>query len=124
MKSFQRKGKASRWWYSYLMLCLLAAAVAGLSRAVWSVYQKERDSGAHARAAEEKLAALEARQRALEKKISGLKTREGVEAEIRSQFQVAKPGERMVVVVEKKDAAAPPALPTQSLLSRFFGIFR
>jgi len=124
MRVLSRKKRASNWWYSRLALLVLAVVVVLLTRAAWNVYVKESESGAHSRAAEEKVVGLEARRSVLEKKIAALKTTEGIEAEIRSQFQVAKPGERMVVVVEPKDNATSPAVPAGSLLSRFFDIFR
>lgn len=124
MKVLPRKKRASRWWYSHLALLVLSVLVVVLARAAWKVYLKERDSGAYARAAEEKMVGLEGRRTVLEKKIAGLKTKEGIEAEIRSQFQVAKPGERMVMVVPKKSTAPTVANSTQSLVSRFFDIFR
>jgi len=124
MRVLSRKKRASNWWYSRLALLVLAVVVVLLTRAAWNVYVKESESGAHARAAEEKVVGLEARRTVLEKKISALKTTEGIEAEIRSQFQVAKPGERMVVVVEPKGNTPSPSVPTESLLSRFFDIFR
>ncbi len=124
MRVLPRKKRTSRWWYSRLTLLVLAVVVVLLSRAAWNVYLKERESGAHMRAAEEKVVGLETRRIALEKKIAALKTTEGMEAEIRAQFQVAKPGERMVVVIEPKDITASTVIPTQSLLSRFFDIFR
>ena len=105
------------------MLLVLSLLVAGMGKAAIDVFVKERGSEIERSAAEEKETLLLARRDALTKKIAGLKTREGIEAEIRAQFQVAKPGERMVVVLPDKETLVTTE-PASSLLSRFFGIFR
>ncbi len=123
MKAFQRKKPARSWWYSRAMLLVLFVLVGVMAKAAWSIYLKERDSHAHRFTAEQNLTELTARTSVLEKKIAGLKTPEGIEAEIRAQFQVIKPGERMVMLGSNPTAAVSTA-PAPSLISRFFDIFR
>lgn len=123
MKEYQRKKKIRRFLYSRLALCVLLALILLIGKATWSVHNKERESAKNLHRATEELAALEARQTSLTEKIERLKTPEGVEAEIREQFQVAKPGERMVVVVEDKTLPKEEEV-KHSLVSRFFDIFR
>lgn len=94
-----------------------------MGKATWSVYSKERDSKASLSLASEQLVALVARQDNLTEQIERLRTPEGVEAEIRGQFQVAKPGERMVVVVEEEKVSEVPK-EKQSFVSRFFNFFK
>lgn len=123
MKEYQRKKKIRRFLYSRLALCILLALILLIGRATWSVYKKEQGSGQNLHRATAELAALEAREKNLTEKIRRLKTPEGVEAEIREQFQVAKPGERMVVVVEDKNPPKEEEV-KHSLVSRFFDFFR
>ncbi len=52
--------------------------------------------------AEQEAAALEARKETLEKRVEYLSSERGIEAEMRRQFDVALPGEQVVVIVEDK----------------------
>lgn len=124
MREFQRKRKVRRFLYSRLTLFVLLIALALLIKASWGVFERERGNRANLEHAQEELAALEARAASLEEKILRLKSPEGVEAEIREQFQVAKPGEKMVVVVPDTNGAEVVPEPTQSLVSRLFDFFR
>ncbi len=124
MKEFQRKRKLRRLLYSPLVLLVLLALLFVTGKALWGVYEKERESRTRLHGVEEELALLRAREAALKRKIERLQTPEGVEAEIREQFQVAKPGERMVVIVAEKRAEAAAPKGERSLVSRFFDIFR
>lgn len=124
MKEFQRKRKIRRLLYSRLSLLILFILIALVAKGTWNVYTKERDSRKQLERVEEELAALEARDAALQNKIDRLKTSEGIEAEIREQFQVTKPGERMVVIVEEGGKSEEAAAPRQSLISKFFDLFR
>lgn len=58
--------------------------------------------------AEETVASLEARQAALAAQVNYLSNERGIEAEMRRQFDVALPGEQVVVIVE-------PVLPVDTL---------
>ena len=124
MKEFQRKRKIRKFLYSPSSFVILLVLVALMAKATWNVYVKEKDSQKNLDHAKEELAALESRKTMLSDKISRLKTPQGLEAEIRSQFQVVKPGEKMVVVVEGKNAKDEVAQPAPSLISRFFDLFK
>ena len=124
MKEFHRKRKTGRFPYSPAVILLLLALVVFMAKAVWSVYGKERESRKNLNRASEELSALKAREALLTERIEYLKTEGGIETEIREQFQVAKPGERMVVIVAEKKTADETAEPKQSLISRFFDMFR
>ncbi|MCA9358106.1 septum formation initiator family protein [Candidatus Kaiserbacteria bacterium] len=60
--------------------------------------------------AELQAAALEARKTELEKQVKYLSSERGIEAEMRRQFDVALPGEQVVVIVEEQDSG-PEVLP-------------
>ena len=124
MREFKRKRKIRQYLYSRLALCILLVLTLLMAKAAWSVYSKERDSRVSMSRAQMELAALEARHEQLSRSIERLKTEQGVEAEIREQFQVAKPGERMVVLVDDgKDVPEEPVA-KQSIVSKFFDLFR
>lgn len=124
MREYQRKKKKiHRFLYSRLAFGILIVLTLFIGKATWNVYTKEQESEKNLKRATEELASLEARQAQLSQKIDRLKTTEGMEAEIREQFQVAKPGEKMVVIAEgKRDT--PKEEPEQSLVSKFFNLFR
>ncbi len=122
MKEFQRKKKIRRFLYSPLSFVILLIFLVIIGKATWSVYAKEHESQKNLDRATAVLHDLETRQKQLGDKIEQLKTSEGVETEIREQFQMAKPGEKMVVMVESAKPA--PKVPEQSLVSRFFNWFK
>ncbi|MDO8564810.1 MAG: septum formation initiator family protein [bacterium] len=124
MKEFQRKRTIRRVLYSRVSLlgALILVVLAG--RATWGMYEKERESRRQFDRAQEELAALEAREKELTGRITRLDTPEGVEAEIREQFPVTKPGERMVVIVEEKEEVLQEVVFRRSLVAKFFDLFR
>ncbi len=124
MKDFQRKRKIRKTLYSRGVLFGLLLVLIVVSKATFSLYAKERESQRNLSLAEANLSTLSLREERLKSDIARLKTSEGIDAEIRSQFQVAKPGERMVVLVDdrKKEAEAP--LEQKSLVTKFFDLFR
>ena len=124
MREFQRKRHRRSFLYSRVVLLVLFIVLALLLKAVWGAYGREQEGTANLERAQDELAALHARAAALEEKLSRLKTPEGIEAEIREQFQVAKPGEKMVVVVPDKNPAESVSEPRQSFVSRLFDFFR
>lgn len=123
MREYKRKAKIRRFIYSPIALFVLILLIAFMGKATWSVYTKEKESRKNLINATAELAALEARKDNITKQIERLKTPEGVEAEIRGQFQVAKPGERMVVIAEEKRVAKEEP-EKQSYISKFFDFFR
>lgn len=124
MREFQRKRKIRRFLYSRFTRLLLLVVLALLVQALWGAYGRERENKTNLLRAREELAALQARAESLEEKLIRLKSPEGVEAEIREQFQVAKPGEKMVVVVPGTSGGEVVSEPRQSFVSRLFDFFR
>ncbi len=125
MNEFQRKRNRGRFLYSRITLLVLLIVLAFLFKALWGAYGRERENTAKLERVQETFAALAARAAALEEKLARLKTPEGIEAEIREQFQVAKPGEKMVVVIpDKSRGEEDVSEPNQSFVSKLFNIFR
>lgn len=60
--------------------------------------------------AEIALANLKNKQAGLEKEIARLETDRGVEEELRRRFQVVRPGEQVLVIVDKDNNKAPVAV--------------
>lgn len=99
MKEFQEKNKQKK--RSKLVLLFMFVLVVFLARGSMSTYFKERDSRLEVdRVAREK-SDLEKRYLVMSEQSEALKSDIGVEAEIRSKFDVVKEGEGVIVIVEK-----------------------
>ena len=124
MNDFQRKRKIRKILYSRGVLFCLFLLLLLVSKATWSLYDKERESRKNLDRVEADLLALSLREEQLKKDITRLRTPEGIESEIREQFQVARPGESMVVLVEDTKESPEQTVEERSLISKFFDLFR
>lgn len=87
-------------WRRVLTLILVGlAAIGGVS--VWNLYGKERESAALRAQAEHKMRALEERFEDLSVRADTLTSRRGQEAVLRDTYDVGKPGEGLIVIVEE-----------------------
>jgi cell division protein FtsB len=62
--------------------------------------EKERETSRKKRVMQEEISLLKERESSLSEEIAKLKTEEGIEESIREKFQVSKPGEKMVIIVD------------------------
>ena len=124
MRDFQRKRKIKKTLYSKGVLLILLLLLVLVGRATFGIYIKEQGSKQSLDLAKNELAALQAREGKLKEDITRLNTPEGIEAQIREQFQVAKPGERMIVLVDERKTAPTQETKKPSLVSRFLNLFR
>ncbi len=87
------------WWFVGLLafVCLLMAMV------VFNRFQIEREMSQRRVEAEAHLTALEARKAEIEDKVEYLGSERGMEAEMRRNFDVAQPGEQVVIILDPKD---------------------
>ena len=124
MKDFQRKRKIRKALYSPGVLLVVFVLFLLVGKATFSLYAKEQESRKNLDKAEADLLALTLREERLQNDITRLKTSGGIESEIREQFQVAKPGEKMVVLVEDGKNVPEAKQEERSLISKFFDLFR
>ncbi len=124
MREYQRKRRIRKILYSRGALAVAFILLLLIGKATWGLYIKERESRKNLDRVEAELSALTARERKLQEDIARLQTPEGLESEIREQFQVAKPGEQMVVLVGEEKAAAVESVTEPSFVSKFFDLFR
>mgnify|MGYP001584549357 CR=1 FL=1 len=106
----RRPIKRKRWkslLYSPLSIILLFFLVILLGKSVWGVYQKSRISGEARKSAERELSDLLSRQKTLSEELEDLKNGVGVEKAFRERYQVAKPGESVIIIVDEKDKKTP-----------------
>ena len=90
--------------YSKPMILFLVMVFVFVLSATWGMFQKSRLAGSNATLAEEAVAGLENRERALSEDIVGLSTERGIEEEIRERFMVAKMGERVIIIADPEEA--------------------
>jgi cell division protein FtsB len=99
MFDFQQKRKIRKVIYSKMFFVVLLILIAILAKATYEIYKKESLSSESLNETQKELGDLKSRQSMLNSEISKLNTDSGIEEEIRSKFDVAKPGETVVVVV-------------------------
>lgn len=100
MHEYQARHRIKRILYSKISVVALAITAIILGRSVLDVYFKERDSAQKISSAQAALEKLNDRSETLNTEIQSLKTTDGLESEIRASYNVAKPGEKILVIVE------------------------
>ncbi|MCX6731397.1 MAG: septum formation initiator family protein [Candidatus Parcubacteria bacterium] len=101
MREFQEKRKIRRFFYSKKIVILLLLITALLSFSTIKVYLKSKNAVSKNEEAKKELADLEKRKAELEKDVNWLNTASGLEEEMRKNFNVQKPGEKVLVIVDK-----------------------
>lgn len=86
-------------------LAVLGCLCIGLSFVVYDRFSIEREMAARRAADEAELAALRERQAAIAEKVEYLGSERGMEAEMRRNFDVAQPGEQVVIILDEAAAA-------------------
>ena len=99
LEFYQKKSWRSvfkSWWFVGVLagICLLMLYV------VFDRYTIERDMAGRRAAAEASREELEARRNSIEDKVQYLSSERGIEAEMRRNFDVAQPGEQVVIILD------------------------
>ncbi len=100
MLDFQQKRKVRSVLYHRTTLIILAILVLVTMRSAWIVYQKKRESEEQKSISEHTVRELTVRDKELQSQIERIQTDAGIEAEIRSKFNVAKDKENIVVLLD------------------------
>ncbi len=104
-----------------LMILILLILVVGVAWGAWGAYKKERESAALRVEAEGQLNDLTVRQIQLDEDIANLQTDRGVEAVLREQYELAREGEGLIVIVDKPETS--PSQATSTMLDSIKGAF-
>ena len=104
MAEFNKKKDKYPFWHSPLILAVLFAVLVIFAYNMVGLVRRERETNKNKVLELNKIEELRSRQASLSSDIDKLKTDRGVEDTIRDKFQVAKPGEQMVVIVDDKSA--------------------
>lgn len=100
MRQFQQKQKVKARLYSKPVLVLLIVVMVFMIKAVYNIYDKYKESKLEKQIVLDRLNELRERKNGLEKEIVDLQSPEGQEEEIRKKFNVSKPFEKVVVIVD------------------------
>jgi cell division protein FtsB len=125
MKQFERKRQTKRIMYSTITLLVLCLMVVMLARSAWAVYKNNRMVSEKRDFARLELARLLEKKVELESELEDLKTDRGAESEVREKYQVARPGEKTIIVIDNPAEATSTATTTESsgflkTVSKFF----
>ncbi len=100
MLDFQQKRKVKSMLYHRTTLIILVILVLISFRSTWVIYQKKRESEKQMAISARTVQELTTRDAEIEAQIERIQTEGGVEAEIRSKFNVAKDKENIVVLLD------------------------
>ena len=100
MLEFYKKRTLRAWLHSPLALGVLGLILLFMMSVVFQRYSIEQDMVARRMEAAAQLLHLEDRRAELEKKVEYLSNERGIEAEMRRNFDVARPGEQVVIILD------------------------
>lgn len=124
MIDFQQKRQIRRVVYSPKIALLLLIVFIFLAKGAWGAYTKERESRSNLDKVEENHAKALEREAFLLEEIEKLNTEEGVDKEIREKFNVTKPGEEVVLVVESENSPSEESVEKKGFWERLVGFFK
>jgi len=111
MREFQERKKFRKIFLSKPAFALLLCLIVLLAFPIYRMYEKSRQAVLKNGAVENEIADLEQRKKDLEAKVDRLRSEAGVEKELRARFQIEKPGEKYVVILENPNQ--PPEKPAE-----------
>jgi cell division protein FtsB len=123
MRELQERQKIKKRLYSKPVLLILVAVTLLIMRGTYVVMKKERESARVVAVLQAKADELALRQTELKTSITRLETDEGIEGEIKERFNVSRPGEYVVVIVDAKDKASTTATTTTLWYKRLWSKF-
>jgi cell division protein FtsB len=106
MLDFQQKRKIRSLMYNRVTIILLFFVLLIVIHSTWRVYSKKNDSEEARIISQKNVDNLNTRSIELQTKIERLSTQQGIEEEVRSKFNVAKPNENMVIIVQDESSTS------------------
>jgi cell division protein FtsB len=123
MREFQQRRRVRDLIYSRFALGALFVLAVIFARGTWGIYSKYSDARLERAHADEELSDLKARKSTLEREVASLHTDYGLEEKLREKFQVARPGEKMVVIVQDPSGAGDGTGTGESFFQKIFDFF-
>ena len=106
MLDFQQKKQIRKVIYSRLSIFALFIIVIFLARSTYDIYKRKGVSAEGYASVKKSYDNLKGREAMLDSEIARLKTDQGVEEEIRGKFNVAKPGETIVTIIDSSSSTS------------------
>lgn len=108
MRELQQRQKFKRRLYSTPALVALAVITVFFIRGTYLVFQKKIESQKNVEILQAKVVELNRKQESLTANMEAIDTDAGFEKEVKSKYNVAKEGERVVILVDPKSATTSP----------------
>jgi cell division protein FtsB len=102
MLQFYQKRSLRGWLHTPIALGILGVIILFMMSVVYQRYSIEQEMVERREEAEAQLKELEDRRADLEKKVEYLSNERGIEAEMRRNFDVARPGEQVVIILDEE----------------------
>lgn len=100
---FGKQNKYKQVLYSKVTIVILLVLVVLLARSSWERFQIEREMAGRAAQTEAELDELQERKSDLEERVEYLEGERGIEEEIRKNFDVAKEGEQIIILMGEQE---------------------
>ncbi len=124
MSGFQMHKKASDYFYTKPVLFILLVLLVLLSLSLYNVYGKYRQVKTKRDTAEQAVLKSKTDEAAMVAKVESLKTEQGIENYLRSQYPVAKPGEQVILITDTENSLPVETAPDLSFIDKLKNIFR
>jgi cell division protein FtsB len=125
MIDFQQRRSFRKFFYSKITLFFLVIFIFFMAKQVYEIYLKNKISRESLSIATKNYEALKTREKMLSLEIERLKTEAGIEEEIRNKYNVARPGEEVVVIVDKeKESSSTKENKTEGFWQKFLNFFK
>lgn len=102
MLEFRERQKRRRLLSSNLLIFGLCILVVIVAKETWDLYTKEQHARELLENAEARQESLGEREAFLTSELSSLNDAEGVEGELRERFGIAKPGEKVIMLIDEE----------------------
>lgn len=102
MLEFRERQKRRRVLSSNITIGVLCIVIAIAAKETWDLYAKERHARELLENARVRQESLGEREAFLKSELANLGDEEGVEGELRERFGIAKPGEKVIVLIDEE----------------------
>jgi len=123
MFDFQQKRQIKKVIYSRITIFVFLIIVIFLGKATYDIYTREQLSQSNYDSIKKEYDDLQSREAARTSEIARLNTGEGVEAEIRDRFSVAKPGEEVITVIDNDGTSTSQHVTNDGWWQKFTNLF-
>ena len=103
MRDFIKKKRYYKILYLRIILLVLIVLTVIFGKGAWNMYEKERIANENLINAERELSVIKERENFLNTQINTTGTQKGIEKELRKKFDVVKEGEKVIMIVDKKE---------------------